>query len=86
LDQAVFDGDIALLRRLLEAKIPVNAADYDQRRPVHIAAAEGNIAALKLMLEHGADLTVTDRWGNTARNEAERVKAGPLLQYLDELQ
>lgn len=85
LDQSVFDGDIALLRRLLDARIPVNAADYDQRRAVHIAAAEGNVAALKLMVEHGADLAVTDRWGNTARNEAERVNAGPLLHYLDGL-
>ena len=82
LDQAVFDGDIVLLRRLLEAKIPVNAADYDKRCAVHIAAAEGNIAALKTLVEYGADLSVKDRWGNTVEDEANRAKAGKLLEYL----
>ena len=82
LDQAVFDGDIVLLRRLLEAKIYVNAADYDKRAAVHIAAAEGNLAALKTMVEFGADLSLRDRWGNTVEDEAKRAKAGKLLDYL----
>ena len=44
--QAVFDGDIVLLKRLLRAGIQVDAADYDARTASHIAAAEGNAAAL----------------------------------------
>jgi ankyrin repeat protein len=35
--QAVFDGDIVLLQRLLRAGIPVNASDYDKRSASHIA-------------------------------------------------
>ena len=35
--QAVHDGDILFLRRLLRARIPVNAADYDMRTAAHIA-------------------------------------------------
>jgi ankyrin repeat protein len=85
LDQAVFDGDILLLRRLLEAKIQVNALDYDKRGAVHIAAAEGNFAALKLMVEFGADLKVKDRWGNSAEDEAKRARAGKLVDYLRSL-
>lgn len=35
--QTVHDGDILFLKRLLRAKIPVNAADYDMRTAAHIA-------------------------------------------------
>jgi hypothetical protein len=65
--QAVFDGNIMLLKRLVKAGINVNAADYDKRTASHIAAAEGNTAAIRVLVEGGADLTIPDRWGNTAR-------------------
>ena len=65
--QAVFDGNIMLLKRLVKAGINVNAADYDKRTASHIAAAEGNTAAIRVLVEGGADLTLPDRWGNTAR-------------------
>jgi ankyrin repeat protein len=80
--QAVFDGDILFLRRLLRAGIPVNSADYDKRTAAHIAAAEGNVAALKVLIEFGADLTLEDRWGNTVDHEAQRSKSGRLVEYL----
>jgi Ankyrin repeats (many copies) len=43
--QAVFDGDIVLLQRLLKAGIPVNASDYDKRSASHIAV-RGLIASV----------------------------------------
>jgi ankyrin repeat protein len=33
----------------------VNAADYDRRTAAHIAAAEGNFVAFKLLVEFGCD-------------------------------
>ena len=83
--QAVDDGDILMLKRLLVAKIHVNASDYDKRTAVHIAASEGNVAALKLLVEAGADLSLEDRWGNTAKSEAEKAKSARVLAYLDSL-
>jgi ankyrin repeat protein len=83
--QAVFDGDVLTLRRLLQAHIPVNARDYDKRTAAHIASAEGNVAALKVLVEFGADLTLPDRWGTTVDDEAERGNAGQLLEYLNTL-
>ena len=83
--QAVYDGDTMMLKRLLKAKIQVNASDYDKRTACHIAASEGNLAALKLLAEAGADLALEDRWGNTTRSEAERAKAGQVLDYLNAL-
>lgn len=80
--QAVFDGDMMMLRRLIRAGIEVNAADYDKRTAAHIAAAEGNIAAIRVLAEHGADLTLRDRWKNTVLQEAERSNARQLTKYL----
>jgi ankyrin repeat protein len=80
--QAVFDGDILFLRRLLRAGIHVNASDYDKRTAAHVAAAEGNVAALKTLVEFGADLALEDRWGNTVDHEAVRSKAGQLVDFL----
>lgn len=79
--QAVFDGDIVLLKRLLRAGIQVNAADYDKRTAAHVAAAEGNIAAIRLLAAHGADLSLKDRWNNTPDNEARRFK-GPIKREM----
>lgn len=80
--QAVFDGDILLLKRLLGAGIQVNAADYDKRTAAHIAAAEGNVAAIRVLAEYGADLTLEDRWKNTVYHEAKRSNARQLLEFL----
>lgn len=70
--QAVFDGDIVLLKRLLRAGIQVDAADYDGRTGAHIAAAEGNVSALRTLSSFGANLSLEDRWKNTALEEAKR--------------
>jgi CRP-like cAMP-binding protein len=83
--QAVFDGDVKLLQRLFEAKIDVNAGDYDRRTAVHIAAAEGNLAALRVLVDAGANLNVKDRWNNSVRDEAASAKAGHVIEYLDSL-
>ena len=80
--QAVFDGDTPFLRRLLQAGIQVNAADYDKRTAAHIASAEGNLAALKVLVEFGADLTLEDRWKNTVDDEAQRSHARQVVEFL----
>jgi ankyrin repeat protein len=84
--QAVFEGDILFLKRLLKAGIDVNAADYDKRTAAHIAAAEGNVAAMKVLAENGADLTLQDRWQNTCHGEGQRSNARPLIDFLTQTQ
>lgn len=83
--QCVFDGDIMLLSRLCKAGINLNAGDYDRRRAVHIAASEGNMAALRVLVEFGADLSVKDRWNQTAEDEAKNAKATKILDYFETL-
>jgi ankyrin repeat protein len=80
--QAVFDGDVLQLRRLVRAGIQVNASDYEKRTAAHIAAAEGNLAALKVLVEYGADLSLQDRWGNSVDDEAKREGSAKILDFL----
>ncbi|EFJ46902.1 hypothetical protein VOLCADRAFT_92690 [Volvox carteri f. nagariensis] len=81
---AVYEGDLVKLRRLLRSGAPPDACDYDKRSALHIAGAEGNLAAVKLLVEEGgADPNFQDRWGNTALDEARRVGAAPVLAYLE---
>lgn len=76
----VFLGDLPLLRRLLRCGIRADSQDYDKRAALHIAAAEGNVQAVKLLIEEGnAAVNVVDRWGYTPLDEAKRVHAGPVV-------
>ena len=45
---AVYTGDNALLRRLIRAGAEADKGDWDRRTALHIAAAEGNLAAVKV--------------------------------------
>ena len=85
--QLVFDGDATTLRRLLHAKINVNAADYDRRTAAHIAAAEGNLVAFKILVDFGCNLYAKDRWDNMIEDEAKKALNGSkLLEFLKEIQ
>ena len=82
---AVYSCDLPLLRRYLRVKSFADAADYEGRRALHIAAAEGNLAVVRVLAdEAGADLGVRDRWGFTPLDEALRVGAGPVVEFLRE--
>jgi ankyrin repeat protein len=43
---AVSRGDMPQLGNLLRAGADANAADYDRRTPLHVAAAESNLPAV----------------------------------------
>jgi ankyrin repeat protein len=48
--------------RLIAAGADANATDYDQRTALHIAGADGNLAAVKVLVEQGKARTfVKDR-------------------------
>ena len=66
-------GDISGLALLLRAGIDVNAADYDKRTALHLAASEGNLAVVQALLAR-ADIAIgcKDRWGGTPLLDAVR--------------
>eukprot|EP01062_Namystynia_karyoxenos_P076895 TRINITY_DN7627_c0_g1_i1.p1 TRINITY_DN7627_c0_g1~~TRINITY_DN7627_c0_g1_i1.p1 ORF type:complete len:1528 (+),score=500.57 TRINITY_DN7627_c0_g1_i1:83-4666(+) len=63
-------GDEERLRLMLFAGQSPNVAEYDRRTPLHVAAARGNSALCKLLVQYGADETSADVWGNGAAEEA----------------
>ncbi|GAX77319.1 hypothetical protein CEUSTIGMA_g4765.t1 [Chlamydomonas eustigma] len=82
--RSVFTNDIAMLKRLLRAGAEPHLEDWDQRTALHIAAAEGRLEAVKLLLEDTQDaLNVCDRWGHTPLQEAKRSGHVEVAQYLE---
>ena len=47
-----------------------DAADYDRRTALHLAAAEGHAAVVKVLLAQGCNPEARDRWGATPGQDA----------------
>ncbi|KAI3463566.1 hypothetical protein Pfo_020229 [Paulownia fortunei] len=68
--EAVARNDMDFLKRLLANGINPNSKNYDLRTPLHLAASEGLYPESVLLLEAGASVFATDRWGRTPLDEA----------------
>lgn len=68
----VHRGDIDSARRLIAEGADVGYADYDARRPIHIACAGGHVDIVRLLLGEGASVNCRDRFGGTPLNDARR--------------
>jgi glutamate dehydrogenase len=64
-------GDVDGLRREIAAGADINSSDYDQRTPLHIAAANGKPKVVAFLLENGAE-SGYDRFGHLPIHEAKR--------------
>ena len=78
----VYKRDATGLQIYLRAGADPNVGDYDARRPLHIAAAEGAVAEIEILLAAGADPAVLDRWGATPLDEAKREKRARTVTLL----
>lgn len=58
-------GNVTAIKELLDGSAIVNVSDYDGRTALHLAASEGHVPVVELLLAHGADVNPVDRWGDT---------------------
>ncbi len=65
--------NVATVQRLLDAKAEINAIDSGEHwTPLMFAAGEGHTAVCKLLLDQGADASMTDIDGESALDFAQR--------------
>ncbi|KAJ1634160.1 hypothetical protein T492DRAFT_837040 [Pavlovales sp. CCMP2436] len=70
---AAAKGELEKMQRILSAnRIDVNRGDYDKRRPLHLAACEGHVKVIELLLSAQADINVKDRFEGTPLADALR--------------
>ncbi len=59
---AASKGDLRTLERLKEEQMDLEHGDYDQRTPMHLAAAGGHLHVVQFLLNSGVQ-PLADRWG-----------------------
>ena len=76
-------NDADAVERILK-KSPhfADTGDYDRRCAIHVAAAEGKLDAVKMLLSHGASINVSDRWGETPLDGAAKNGQIEVATYL----
>eukprot|EP00613_Pedinella_sp_CCMP2098_P073753 CAMPEP_0171909578 /NCGR_PEP_ID=MMETSP0993-20121228/8842_1 /TAXON_ID=483369 /ORGANISM="non described non described, Strain CCMP2098" /LENGTH=669 /DNA_ID=CAMNT_0012542587 /DNA_START=18 /DNA_END=2027 /DNA_ORIENTATION=+ len=67
-------GDLEDASMLLDDGADPCGGDYDSRTPLHLASGEASSGLVKLLLEHGANVSAEDRWGGTPMDDALRRK------------
>jgi ankyrin repeat protein len=72
-----------IIELLITHEGELSLSDYQSANTLCQIVSEGNLTALKLLVEAGADLSLKDRWGNNVRSEAVLSKSGRMLEYLD---
>ncbi|XP_059317296.1 serine/threonine-protein kinase VIK isoform X1 [Lycium ferocissimum] len=77
-------NDANAVKKLLEEdRTLVQARDYDNRTPLHVAALHGWIDVAKCLIEYGADVNAQDRWRNTPLADAEGAKKHGMIELLN---
>ena len=80
---AAGEGDLHGIRSLIAKGVDLDAADYDGRTAIHLAASEGRADVVALLLERGANPAPVDRWGNTPLDDARRGRFDDVAALLD---
>ena len=82
---AAAENDITRIRQLIAKGIPVPAGNFDSRTALHLAAAEGNLETVKLLINYNHPLNVRDRWKSTPLDEAKRENRTSVYNFIKKL-
>lgn len=66
-------GDVKGVGELLKDGVDVNSIDLDGRTALHIAACEGHVDVVKLLLSWRANIDARDRWGSTVMTSSFQI-------------
>ncbi|MCB9749562.1 MAG: glutaminase A [Myxococcales bacterium] len=80
---AASTGDLRTIKRLQSEGVDLERGDYDQRTPLHLAAAEGHADVVAALLDAGVNPT-KDRWGGTPLDDAEKGEHAAVVALLKE--
>jgi serine/threonine protein kinase len=80
--QAAAQGDLVEMKSLLKTSTHVNFRDYDRRTALHVAASEGHLVVVKFLVENGAKMHRSDRWGGSPLDDAHRHQQTDVVTYL----
>ena len=75
-------NDSVQIATLLKHGISPSIADYDGRSGLHVAAAEGAIDVIHVLVDAGAQLSGSDRFGRTPLEEAVRHRQAEAAELL----
>ncbi len=81
--EAVESGDSPAAIQLAKAKgTNVNAADANGTTPIMYAAAAGDLALVRALIEAGADVKLKNQLGTSALTEAAIIGSAPIIEAL----
>ncbi|KAL8507229.1 hypothetical protein ACS0TY_017953 [Phlomoides rotata] len=76
-------GDLDGIKELLSSGADVNFRDIDHRTALHLAACQGYDDVAQFLLENGAKVDATDRWGSTPLADAIHYKNHGVIKLLE---
>uniref|UniRef100_A0A7N0REX4 Protein kinase domain-containing protein n=1 Tax=Kalanchoe fedtschenkoi TaxID=63787 RepID=A0A7N0REX4_KALFE len=77
------EGDLEGLKELLDEGVSVHFRDVDDRTPLHVAACQGYVEVVELLLSRGAVVDPKDRWGSTPLADAIHYKNNEVIKVLE---
>ena len=80
--QAAARGDLMEMKNHLKTATHINFRDYDRRTALHVAASEGFLEVVTYLVEHGAKMHRSDRWGGSPLDDAQRHQQTEVIKYL----
>lgn len=82
LQQAALGNEAGIEAILVKRPHLLNFRDYDRRTALHVAASEGHVNVCQYLVQKGAKVNRSDRWGGSPLDDAHRHRHQDVIAYL----